>query len=242
MSQGNSAAIRRRAGVNVQTLSSQPTSVGANSAARDAPSTNGLTLQQVISVIGSRLTVLETFMNSSTESNRQVRFEDESSATSENDSTTDVDATIRSIFDEFNHRFELLAKELGDLKDIVIKLQSFTMDVNKTLLQERIQVFSELDAPTYMVDDVATSMEDIDATFQQDSDSTEIVPEVAELSVETQVETPVALEQPTQNIGLSIETDFDTNVGDTPSNSPQILQEPPTPKSNKKREPYHRRT
>ena len=30
------------------------------------------------------------------------------------------------------------------MKDIVVKLQSYTMDVNKTLLEERIQVFSNL--------------------------------------------------------------------------------------------------
>jgi hypothetical protein len=33
------------------------------------------------------------------------------------------------------------------MKDIVLKLQSYTMDVNKTLLEERIQVFSDLNAP-----------------------------------------------------------------------------------------------
>jgi hypothetical protein len=34
--------------------------------------------------------------------------------------------------------------EIRGEKDIVLKLQSYTMDVNKTLLQERINVFSDL--------------------------------------------------------------------------------------------------
>jgi hypothetical protein len=46
--------------------------------------------------------------------------------------------------DEFNHRFEVLAEEMNNIKDIVLKLQSYTMEVNKTLLEERINVFSDL--------------------------------------------------------------------------------------------------
>ena len=38
----------------------------------------------------------------------------------------------------------MLAQEVADLKDIVLKLQSYTMDVNKTLFEERIQVLSDM--------------------------------------------------------------------------------------------------
>jgi hypothetical protein len=48
------------------------------------------------------------------------------------------------ILSDFNNRFEILAEEINNLKDIVLKLQSYTMDVNKTLLDERINVFSDL--------------------------------------------------------------------------------------------------
>ena len=37
----------------------------------------------------------------------------------------------------------MLATQINDLKEIVIKLQSYTMDVNKTLLEERIQFMNE---------------------------------------------------------------------------------------------------
>ena len=40
--------------------------------------------------------------------------------------------------DEFNARFELLADEIANMKNIVLSLQSYTMDVNKMLLEERV--------------------------------------------------------------------------------------------------------
>jgi hypothetical protein len=42
-------------------------------------------------------------------------------------------------------RFDILAREIADLKDVVLKLQAYTMDVNKTLLEERIHILSDLD-------------------------------------------------------------------------------------------------
>jgi hypothetical protein len=38
----------------------------------------------------------------------------------------------------------MIAEEVANLKDIVLKLQSYTMDVNKTLLEERIHILSDL--------------------------------------------------------------------------------------------------
>jgi hypothetical protein len=46
--------------------------------------------------------------------------------------------------DEIQTRFDILAREISDLKDVVLKLQSFTMDVNKSLLEERINILSDL--------------------------------------------------------------------------------------------------
>lgn len=45
---------------------------------------------------------------------------------------------------EMQSRYEILAQEIGELKDIVLKLQVYTMDVNKTLLEERIHILSDL--------------------------------------------------------------------------------------------------
>jgi hypothetical protein len=42
----------------------------------------------------------------------------------------------------------ILAGEVENLKDIVLKLQSYTMEVNKTLYEERIQVLSDMGTST----------------------------------------------------------------------------------------------
>ena len=46
--------------------------------------------------------------------------------------------------EEFNSRFEILANELADIKDTIMKLQTFTMEVNKSMHDERIHILSEV--------------------------------------------------------------------------------------------------
>jgi hypothetical protein len=43
---------------------------------------------------------------------------------------------------EYDSRFNILATEINQLKDLVLKLQSYTMGVNKTLLEERVHFLS----------------------------------------------------------------------------------------------------
>ena len=154
MSQSNAAAIRRR--VNQATLASPGSSPGTGSGAGAGPAVQtsngpGFTLPQVIAVIDKRLTQLEAFMKdakSESSSGRNVTFEvDNSRAAS---ASTTLDAVPAEAFNdmvaEFNNRFEILAVELASLKDTIIKLQTYTMDVNKMLVEERVQVFSDLGA------------------------------------------------------------------------------------------------
>lgn len=94
---------------------------------------NGLTLPQVIHIIDNRLIKLESFMK---ESSTTISV---SAPLEEQPQLSEVTQWIG----EFNNRFEILAEEIGNLKDIVLKLQSYTMSVNKTLLEERINVFSD---------------------------------------------------------------------------------------------------
>jgi hypothetical protein len=51
------------------------------------------------------------------------------------------------IIQEYDNRFNLVAQEIGELKETVLKLQTFTMDVNKTLYDERIKILGDLDKP-----------------------------------------------------------------------------------------------
>ncbi len=129
MSQANAAARKRRAGG----ASLQETQVPSQIPVQPI-SKAGLTLPQVISLVDKRLTTLETFM-------RESHVD---APTSEQPESKVSEDALNSLSDEINAKFELLAGEVESLKDIVIKLQSYTMEVNKTLYEERIQVLSDM--------------------------------------------------------------------------------------------------
>jgi len=139
MSQANAAAIKRR--VNApQTQNVRP---GGAPTPQFQPQPSqqpqtGLTLQQVIAVIDKRLVAVESGLKEVKESPRTTQQQ-------ANVPNGAVDDTVFSnMIDEYNNRFEILAMEISNLKDVVLKLQSYTMEVNKTLLEERINVLSDL--------------------------------------------------------------------------------------------------
>jgi len=130
------AARKRRAGPmppdpakNVPVVSQPPSQ----------PAPSGLTLPQVIALVDKRLVVLEKFMNDSSTkeptivSSTPLPIEPQTSAISD-----ETLQDIHDVLDDYNARFILLSEEIGNLKDIILKLQSFTMDVNKKLVDERL--------------------------------------------------------------------------------------------------------
>ena len=123
MSQATASAKARRA---FNASAPTPTSSTSSNSTATQPNVNtqGLTLPQVISIIDSRLVNLESYVK-------------EERSTPRSSPNTDI-------LNEFNHRTTLLAEEIASLKDIVLKLQSYTMEVNKTLYDERIHVLSDL--------------------------------------------------------------------------------------------------
>jgi hypothetical protein len=128
MSNANASAKKRRAPQSLENTPApgpnrQPTGNNA------AQTSTALTLPQVIALFDSRILKLEKSANES----KNIVSNKESGIELNND-----------ILNEINSRFELLAEEISNIKDIVLKLQSYTMEVNKTLLEERINVFSDL--------------------------------------------------------------------------------------------------
>lgn len=127
MSSSNAAAIRRRVGPQAAPAPI-PSNASTQSSNSNPPSTpTQMTLQQVISTVDKRLTQLETIVKSNNNN------------TNNNDSSD-----LPLVVDEFNNRFELIVTEINSLKDIVMKLQSYTMEVNKMLVDERIHILSDL--------------------------------------------------------------------------------------------------
>ena len=126
MSRSNAAAIRRR----VTNLQNPPPTPSPSTTPTQPPTPivqerpTGLTLQQFISNLDKRVVTLEESLKT----------------TSTIDNRTDSD--ISELIDEFNSRFEMFATEIADMKDVILKLQSYTMDVNKMLLEERIDILS----------------------------------------------------------------------------------------------------
>ena len=134
MSKSNASAKNRRAFIspplqNQSNTITQPSNAPSNS-------TTGLTLQQVISLFDRRIVNLESLAK---ESSQKVAFQQDVPAESSDESSVD---NLSEIIDEFNSRFELFAQEIGTMKDALLKLQTYTMDVNKTLLEERGQLLT----------------------------------------------------------------------------------------------------
>tara|TARA_B100000927_G_scaffold284710_1_gene273962 strand:- start:477 stop:884 length:408 start_codon:yes stop_codon:yes gene_type:complete len=121
MSQGNAAAIRRRV-KNAENLpNKQPTNTNKNTYTPE-PQSN-LSINDAFKMVNERLINLEKGLTSS---NNSVQPD---------------------IIQEYDNRFNLVAQEIGELKETVLKLQTFTMDVNKTLYDERIKILGDLDKP-----------------------------------------------------------------------------------------------
>ena len=133
MSQANAAARKRRAGG--ATLQDNAVPAQTNNISQSQTPKGGLTLPQVISLVDKRLITLETFMKETQSGGSQTNASASVSASED---------AVNAMADEFDTKFAVLAQEVADLKDVVLKLQAYTMEVNKTLYEERIQVLSDM--------------------------------------------------------------------------------------------------
>jgi hypothetical protein len=147
MSRAIASARQRRAGVQSEPVASPAPS-------QQAPPAGGLTLPQVIALVDSRLITLEKFMKESQENKQSVRFDlpDEKSQMSDLPSDD-----ISQVLNEYESRFMPLAEEIAQLKDTLMKLQTYTMDVNKMLLEERVNVLSDLGENKFVISDTNVS-------------------------------------------------------------------------------------
>lgn len=103
-----------------------------------APQPVGLTLQQVVQVIDRRLIALEDFARK----NANMTSTIEKMATASGTEVPNVPNNLTEVLEEYDSRFDILAEEIANMKNIVLSLQSYTMEVNKVLMKERIQILS----------------------------------------------------------------------------------------------------
>ena len=163
MSRALASARQRRAGPEPVPVP-PPTSV--NNRPNENATNGGLTLPQVIALIDTRLVTLEKFMKDSQEnpSTKSVSFADYTNEQTRNEPGDD----ITQVLSEYESRFMLLAEEIAGLKDTLMKLQTYTMDVNKMLLEERVNVLSDLGNENFIISDSNTSNNNVE-TFELSS-------------------------------------------------------------------------
>jgi len=131
MSAALSAAKKRRAPTSIQpeTPRMGGSSVGGEGSMQ---STQGMTLPQVIALIDKRLIQLELF---SKNIQGTVKAGVGAAATTAAPAV-DKDEIVNAVVEEFQSRFDVMAEEIAEMKQIVMHLQSYTMDVNKMLLSQ----------------------------------------------------------------------------------------------------------
>uniref|UniRef100_A0A6C0HVE2 Uncharacterized protein n=1 Tax=viral metagenome TaxID=1070528 RepID=A0A6C0HVE2_9ZZZZ len=118
MSAANSSAKKRRAPPSTEPIKANP----SPNTPMNSPANTGLTLPQVISLIDKRLINLETVTKNIT--------------TAQTDDSDNNETVLPEMFmEELQSRFDIMADEIANLKNIVLKLQTYTMDVNKILLE-----------------------------------------------------------------------------------------------------------
>jgi hypothetical protein len=127
-----SLAKKRRANIS-QTNNMPPPTIQPQSSTANASRNVPLTLPQVLQMIDGRLLKLEKGLKEQQEGQVEnasiVREKEE-------------DVSLQEVLAEYDTRFQMLASEIQDMKEIVLKLQSYTMEVNKTLLEERVQIMN----------------------------------------------------------------------------------------------------
>lgn len=127
MSQGNAAAIRRRVKNLEQPKLTSSASSGDTTSTTSSTANSNLSINDAFVIVNERLVNLEKQL-----SNGGDNLNTENS----------------SYAQEYENRFNLIAQEIGELKETVLKLQTFTMDVNKVLYDERIKILGDVDKST----------------------------------------------------------------------------------------------
>tara|TARA_Y100000389_G_C17186888_1_gene376854 strand:- start:77 stop:577 length:501 start_codon:yes stop_codon:yes gene_type:complete len=69
-----------------------------------------------------------------------------------------LETNTNSVIQEYESRFTMLAEEIADIKDVIIKLQSFSMEINKDLHNERIRILSDIENTT---DNIIESIDNV---------------------------------------------------------------------------------
>jgi hypothetical protein len=122
----------------------QPPPIPGSTNSTNKDMNSALTLPQVIKLVDIRLTNLEKSVTEIRSSSNGLYDDTKVLQNKDITSNLEFDSKLKEVIDEFDKRYEMLAQEVVELKDIVLRLQTYTMDVNKMLIEERSQIMEEL--------------------------------------------------------------------------------------------------
>ena len=145
-----------------------------------------LPLQQIITVLNERLVQVEkgmggllAFQQQQEQQQQQQPQQENSGEGGEGGVIGSAAAVTASSFveendafvEEINSRFEILAEEIGSMKNIIIELQAYTMDVNKKLLRD-LEMYQQREHREMQHNDTSSSATTpINATSEEENGS-----------------------------------------------------------------------
>lgn len=176
----------------------------------------GLTLPQVISIVDKRLIKLEEFMKQYSESENVVMDESKISnnfnvvvdefnerysilaeeiesmkevlnSTNNNVYDNTQNTNVNTILQELNTKYANLEHDIYSMKDMLLKLQSFTMEVNKTLVDERIRIFSDFENINTTLDMKKTFNFDKNENIQGFSQKLDYLEQTGEFNMDNEI-------------------------------------------------------
>ncbi len=153
MSSSIAAAKRRRAGVTEQAPTPTPNVSQEQGQGQIPPR---LSLPQIISMLDARLVKLEKGQTAVPPPVQSQEIE-----------TPEGSVSVSDYVVEMDHKFSVLVEEITNLKDIVMKLQTYTMEVNKMLVEERITIMSEFNRPDKKNEETQITLEAIEVSEEK---------------------------------------------------------------------------
>jgi hypothetical protein len=141
MSSSLASAKRRRAGVQPQPQVTENVTPQVTEAIPPPvpPSVNGrMSLPQLLNNFENRLKSIES-SKPVTDNEKSITFN-----VTDPETGAQKKMSLSEYMTDMDNKFFMLADEITTMKDILIKLQSFTMEVNKTLMEERIRILSDI--------------------------------------------------------------------------------------------------
>ena len=189
-----------------------------------------MSLQQVISVFDKRLLTIESRIAN----DKDLLNENAASVISQPSITKEevqemIQNQMNTYASEFDHRYQMLASEIANLKQIVLKLQSYTLDVNKSLIEERIQILSDMKANVVIQPDDTLNLKDDIKELQElnDENSNENITfslnnNITQELIEETLEETIHNEEPITNIQPPISSLSPTTVASEAINTDLI--------------------